>query len=188
MSLRGARHRHSAHPIHFKNPTGEIFHVDLQFVYKHLFNTTAYWVLGTIFADREQLALPALSGALEPGAVASQGACWDCRTSVPTPPPNLLNQSLPLTWSPGAWGTYTLLTWGCLGFEEGGTSLAKCSDPSGYVFVWGWGWNQKRMGQLQGWLEGGQYKTPLSSYDPESTVRPANKRSRQSSNYQPYHR
>lgn len=32
---------------------------------------------------------------------------------------------------------YTLLTWGCLGLEEEGTSLAKCSDPSGYVFVWG---------------------------------------------------
>lgn len=88
----------------------------------------------------------------------------------------------------GLGGTYTLLTWGCLGFEEEGTSLAKCSDPSGYVFVWGWGWNQKRMGQLQGWLEGGQYKTPLSFCDPESTVRPANKRSRQRSNYQPYHR
>lgn len=58
--------------------------------------------------DTEQLALPALSGVLEPGAAASQRACWEYRTSVTTPPPNLLNQDLHLTWSPEAWGAHCL--------------------------------------------------------------------------------
>lgn len=83
---------------------------------------------------------------------------------------------------------YTLLTRGCLGFEKEGTSLAKCSDLEWFMVCVGLRVKSEEDETVTGLAWGGQYKTSLSSHDPEPTVRQENKRSRQTSNYQPYHR